>query len=121
MGEIRSHRDLIAWQRAMDLVVRVYDLASQWPKDEIYGLSAQAKRAAVSVPANIAEGYGRAGRASYVHFLKIAHGSLKELETHLDVAFRVGHMSGDALEAVLGDTETVGKLINGLIRKLSEQ
>lgn len=67
------------------------------------------------------KGYGRAGRASYVHFLKIAQGSLKELETHLDVAFRVGHMSGDALEAVLGDTETVGKLINGLIRKLSEQ
>jgi four helix bundle protein len=74
MGAIESHRDLVAWQRAMDVVVAVYGLTSAWPKAEIYGLTSQARHAAVSVPANIADGYGRQSRGSYVHFLKVAQG-----------------------------------------------
>ena len=120
MAEIKSHRDLVAWQRAMDAVVRVYGLTKDWPREELYGLTAQARRAAVSVPANIAEGYGRCGRASYVHFLKVAQGSLKELETHIEVAERVGLVTTAQCRDFLAETETVGKLLNGLIRSLSE-
>src|SRR5688572_20455559 len=120
MTEIKSHRDLVAWQRAMDAVVRVYGLTRDWPREELYGLTTQARRAAVSVPANIAEGYGRSGRASYVNFFKVAQGSLKELETHIEVAERIGFAATAQCREVLAETETVGKLPNGLIRSLSE-
>ena len=120
MAEIKSHRDLVAWQRGMDLVVRVYGLTKEWPREEIYGLTAQARRAAVSVPANIAEGYGRSGRASYVHFLKIAQGSLKELETHIEIAERLGFVAADQCREALAESVTAGKLLNGLIRSLSD-
>lgn len=103
----------------MDLVVHVYALSKTWPREELYSLTSQARRAAVSVPANIAEGYGRSGRASYVHFLKIAQGSLKELETHVEVAERVGLIDRDRCQALLDEADVVGKLLNGLIRSLS--
>ena len=119
MTAITSHRDLVAWQRAMDVVVTVYRLSSAWPKEEMYGLSSQARRAAVSIPANIAEGYGRQNRGSYVHFLKIAQGSLRELETHLEVAQRVGYLSDDALSTAFAETAGIGKVLGGLIRSLS--
>lgn len=120
MAAINSHRDLVAWQRGMDLVVRVYGLTKNWPRDELYGLTAQARRAAVSVPANIAEGYGRSGRASYIYFLKVAQGSLKELETHIEIAERIGFVTTDQCRELLAEAVTVGKLLNGLIRSLSE-
>ena len=81
MGEVRSYRDLLVWQQAMDLTVSAYQLTRSWPKDELYGLTSQARRAAVSVCANIAEGYGRDTRPAYIQFLRIAQGSIKELET----------------------------------------
>lgn len=87
---IRSYRDLLVWQRGMDLAAEVYRLSRAWPKEETYGLTSQARRAAAAIPANIAEGYGRQSTASYAQFLKIARGSLKELETHLLLAERVG-------------------------------
>lgn len=118
MAEIKSHRDLIAWQRAMDLVVAVYQVSARWPKEELYGLSSQARRSAVSVPANIAEGYGRDNRGSYVHFLKIAQGSLKELETHIEVAERIGITEVDVCRALLADADEVGRILRGLIRSL---
>lgn len=120
MAQINSHRDLVVWQRAMDLVVRVYGLTASWPKDELYGLTAQARRSAASVPANIAEGYGRESLGAYINFLRVAQGSLKELETHLEVAHRVQILDEKALSGVLADAETVGKLLRGLIRKLEE-
>lgn len=90
MAKIESYRDLVVWQQAMDLVVSIYETTKAWPKEELYGLTPQLRRAATSVPANIAEGYGRESRASYQQFLRIAQGSLKELETHLLIARRVG-------------------------------
>lgn len=104
----------------MDLVVAVYRASANWPKEELYGLSSQARRSAVSVPANIAEGYGRDGRGSYVHFLKIAQGSLKELETHIEVAERIGLIDAGLCESLLADAETTGKILRGLIRSLEE-
>jgi four helix bundle protein len=120
MAEINSYRDLLVWQQAMDLTAHVYELTRDWPRDEIYGLTAQARRAAVSVCANIAEGYGRENRASYVQFLKIAQGSLKELETHLMIAVRIGIDRNDRVTALMDEGESVGKLLRPLIRKLSD-
>ncbi len=120
MAHINSHRDLVVWQRAMDLVVRVYDVTRDWPKDELYGLTSQARRSAVSVPANIAEGYGREALGAYINFLRMAQGSLKELETHIEVASRVRILEDDVLKSLLSDAESVGKLLRALIRKLEE-
>jgi four helix bundle protein len=118
MSEIKSHRDLVAWQKAMDLVVAVYEMTSRWPRDELYGLTSQARRAAVSVPANIAEGYGRENLGSYVHFLKISQGSLKELETHIEIAHRLGLMDVQLRNARQTDADVVGKILHKLIRSL---
>jgi four helix bundle protein len=104
----------------MDLAVSTYELTRSWPKEELYGLTNQARRAATSVPANIAEGFGRESRASYQHFLKIAQGSLKELETHLQIAHRVDLTSAASIAPLMTASESVGKLLRLLIRKLSE-
>src|SRR5262245_57340893 len=96
-SEVQSHKDLVVWQQAIDLAVAVYKVTKNWPKDELYGLTAQALRAATSVAANIAEGYGRENRGSYQQFLRIAQGSLKELETHLTIAQRVGIAGTDTI------------------------
>ncbi|MER9211973.1 four helix bundle protein [Mesorhizobium sp. M0663] len=119
--KIASYRDLIVGQQAMDLTVAIYQVTRTWPKDEIYGLTSQVRRAATSVPANIAEGYGRESRASYQQFLRIAQGSLKELETHLLIAQRVGITSREAVESLMPHSESVGKLLRLLIRKLSAE
>ena len=118
--KIASYRDLVVWQQAMDLAVAVYATTKSWPKDEIYGLTSQARRAATSVAANIAEGYGRESRATYQQFLRIAQGSLKEMETHLLIAERVGIVPRKALDPLLEQGESVGKLLRLLIRKLAE-
>jgi len=86
----------------------------------MYGLTSQARRSAVSVPANIAEGYGRQNLGSYVHFLKIAQGSLKELETHFEIAARIEYIDGACLGEIVSLCDGVGKPLRGLISKLSE-
>lgn len=118
MSDIRSYRDLIVWQQAMDLSVDVYKLTRSWPSDERFGLTAQARRATVSICANIAEGFGRESRASYTNFLRISQGSLKELETHLLIAERVGIADSPGVEDLLRQCESVGKLLRLLVRKL---
>ena len=102
----------------MDLAEAACRLTSQFPKHEIYGLTAQVRRAAVSVPANIAEGYGRESRGAYVQFLRVAQGSVKELETHLLLATRIELVSHTAVDPVMTQCETIGKMLRGLIRSL---
>ncbi|MER9326746.1 four helix bundle protein [Mesorhizobium sp. M0488] len=119
--KIDSYRDLIVWQQAMDLAVSIYKTTRAWPKEELYGLTSQLRRAATSVPANIAEGYGRESRASYQQFLRIAQGSLKESETHLLIAQRVGIASNEAIDPLMTSSESVGTLLRLLIRKLSPE
>ncbi|MBF2056612.1 MAG: four helix bundle protein [Cyanobacterium sp. T60_A2020_053] len=92
MIEVKSYRDLAVWQKSMDLVVNCYQLTSQFPKTEIYGLSSQIQRASVSIPANIAEGKGRNYLGDYIRHLSIANGSLKELETHLLIVERLEYI-----------------------------
>lgn len=102
----------------MDLAVSVYEVTRGWPRDELYGLTAQARRAAVSVAANIAEGYGRESRGAYVQFLRTAQGSLKELETHCTIAKRVGIAGANVVDGLIEQSESVGKLLRPLIRKV---
>jgi four helix bundle protein len=118
-AQVESYKDMIVWRQAMDLVVAVYAVTKRWPKEELYGLTSQVRRAATSVPANIAEGFARENRGSYQQFLRIAQGSLKELETHLLIAQRIGISDQESTTALLGQAESVGKLLRRLIRKLS--
>jgi four helix bundle protein len=115
----RSYQDLLVWQQSMDLVTEIYSMTKGWPRDELFGLTAQVRRAATSIPANIAEGYGREHRGSYLQFLRIAQGSLKELETHLLIAERVGLVAKNGIAPLLQRVESVGKLLRLLLRKLA--
>jgi four helix bundle protein len=114
----RSYRDLECWQRAMDLVVECYHVPRDFPKCEIYGLSSQLQRAAVSIPANIAEGNGRQHLPEYIQHLKVAYGSLSELETHLLIAQRLDYLGSAEAERLLNRAGEVGRLLNGLLRSL---
>jgi four helix bundle protein len=118
MAVVSSYRDLLVWEQAIELATSIYKSTRAWPKEEQYSLTQQARRAAVSVPANIAEGYGREARGSYIQFLRISQGSLKELETHLIIARRAGIADDDQVEDLLAQCESVGKLLRLLIRKL---
>ena len=115
---IRSHRDLIVWQKGMDLVVAVYDLTQNFPKQETYGLMSQMRRAAASIPANIAEGQGRRLPGEFKQFLGNARGSLLELDTHLELAKRLGYISESQHFAIQERVDEVGRLLNGLLRSL---
>ena len=115
MGEIKSHRDLEAWQVAMDAVDSTYDLTEQFPPKEIYGLQSQMRRAAVSVPSNIAEGQARPLRAALNH-LSIALGSLAELDTQLEVAARRKYVTSESVTRLRALLESSGRLVSGLRR-----
>ncbi len=114
----KSYRDLVAWQKAMDLVTAVYRITASFPREEIYGLTSQLRRAAVSVPSNIAEGQGRRGLAEFRHFLRQASGSLMELETQVLIAERLCYMPPDEASELLQSAAEVGKILNGLIASL---
>lgn len=118
---INSYRDLRVWQDAMTLAESCYRLAAQFPRDELFGLTSQIRRAAVSIPANIAEGHGRENTGSFVQSLRISQGSLKELETHLLLAERIGILKAPQLEIVMGRCESLGKMVRALIRSLQDK
>ena len=118
MAEIRSHRDLVVWQKAMDLAVEVYRIVRALPDAERFGLISQLSRAATSIPANIAEGHGRMGSREYANFLSIARGSLKELETLLELAVRVGYVPEDDTKTALSIADEVGRMLTTLIQRL---
>ena len=99
----------------MDVATATYELTRAYPRDELFGLTSQSRRAASSVPANIAEGYGRASKQAYINFLRIAQGSLKELETHLLLAERVGVTSPGSIQPILEHTEEIGRMLKALI------
>ncbi|SFO91194.1 four helix bundle protein [Mesorhizobium sp. NFR06] len=120
-GKINSYKDLIVWQQAMDLAAATYSLTKAWPKEELYGLTSQIRRSATSIAANIAEGYGRDNTGSYQQFLRIAQGSLKELETHLQIAERIGLATRDKIHHMLSATEAIGKMLRQLIIKLAPE
>lgn len=113
-----SYRDLEVWQRAMDLVVACYRLTKAFPASELYGLTGQLHRAAVSVPANIAEGQARQHTKEFLHHLSIANGSLAELETHIQIAERLGYIKGRAIQETSLQSDQVARMITGLRKSL---
>lgn len=117
----RSHRDLKVWQISLDATEALYRLTADWPKHEQYGLINQIRRAAVSVPANIAEGAGRRTPGEFAHFVGIARGSLAELETLLIIARRLDYLDEPTYRAVLTDLLELGRMTTGLLRSLEER
>lgn len=116
MAAITTHRNLLAWQEAMNLVEIVYRDTSSFPNTEAFGLTGQLRRAAISVPSNIAEGAGRNSSGEFLQFLGVASGSLAELETQLQLAIRLGYLGVGA--ASIAQLDKVGRLLNGLRRSL---
>jgi four helix bundle protein len=117
---VRNYQDLIAWQRAMDFVTEVYVLSNLFPAEERFSLTAQLRRSATSVASNIAEGEGRFTKADFKRFLSIAHGSLREAETQLMIAVRLGYLEPSAIESALERAGEVGRLIQGLAKSLKD-
>ena len=114
---VKRYEELVVWQKAMLLAKRVYGLQKQLPKEEIYGLGDQIRRAVVSIPSNIAEGFGRDTDKEFKHFLSIARGSLFETKTQLQLAEGLGYLTIDSEMLALFDE--IGKLLNGLSRSLT--
>ncbi len=112
-----DYRDLIAWRKAMDLAEQIYRHTARYPRREQYGLCSQLRRAAVSIPSNIAEGQGRrSSDEEFVRFLRIAHGSLCELDTQLELSNRLGFLAPDDDAKLRAATNEVGRLLGGLIK-----
>jgi four helix bundle protein len=115
---VGSFRDLVAWQRAIDLAEAIYHATCDWPSEERFGLTSQIRRAAVSVMANIAEGQGRTGSREFLHHLSIADGSLSEVEAHLLFAHRLRFIDKATLDRLLQHLETTRRPLRGLIQRL---
>lgn len=111
----------MAWQASMDLVEDVYRLTRLFPREEVYGLTAQVRRAVVSVPSNIAEGQGRRSERDFLNFLRMAYGSLREVETQILIAQRLGYVDKDKGDALLEQASKVGRLLHGLMRSLEDK
>lgn len=118
MKKITSHRDLVVWQKSMDLAVLIYDLTKHFPKEEQYRLMSQLTRAAASVPANIAEGYSRSTAKDYAHFLAIAKGSLMETETFLMLVIRLNYITQQRAQLTLDLIIEISKMLTVLRQKL---
>ncbi|HMA40816.1 MAG TPA: four helix bundle protein [Gemmatimonadales bacterium] len=118
---IQSYRDLRVWELAMDLVVMSYRVSKSFPKEERYGLTAQLRRAAVSIPSNIAEGHGRKHLGDYLHQLSVANGSLMELETQIEIARRLNYMHPADQETLMRQAANVGRMLAGLFAALKRR
>lgn len=118
---VTHFKELAAWQKAMDLAELVYKTTRGYPREEMYALTNQTRRAAVSVPSNIAEGQGRRTTRDFLHFLSIAQGSLCEVETQLLIAHRLGFLADSAAAQVLELVAEVGRIVRGLSRALREK
>ena len=117
---VQSYRDLSAWQRARELVVAVYELSMHFPSDERFGLISQIRRSAISVPSNIAEGYGRGSSVDYARFLRIARGSLYEVETQLILACDLEYISRSDVDGMRELINAAARPLSGLIRSIEQ-
>ena len=118
MPSLKSYRDLLVWEKGIGLVVIANRATTGLPKSETYGLISQIRRAATSIPANIAEGYGRGSRKEYLQFLMVAQGSLKELETRFIVSEKLAYLTAAQKDRLLSQTDELGRMSGSLIRKL---
>jgi len=118
---INSYQDLVVWQKGMQLAEACYRLTRPFPREELFGMTSQIRRAATSIPANVAEGWGREGTREYIRFLRIAQGSLKELETHLILCQRVELTSTESVKPLLALCNEVGRMLRALIGSLQQK
>ena len=116
-----KYSDLVVWQKAMDLVTATYQITVAFPNDERFGLTSQIRRAAVSIPSNIAEGHGRKASGAYLNHISIALGSLMELETQLQIASRLDFLTQEETSSLLAKTDEIGKMLSGLRKSISTQ
>jgi four helix bundle protein len=116
-----AHKNLSLWQGSMEMVVKSYSVTAGFPKSEIFGLSNQVRRAAVSIPANISEGAARGTPKEFVRFLRISFGSLSELDTLFEIAFRLGYLSTNTYKDLQGEMKKISAQISGLIRSLDKK
>jgi four helix bundle protein len=117
-GVIRSHKELIVWQKAMDLVVEIYRVTETYPQREMYALASQMRRASVSIPSNIAEGRSRTTRKDFVHFVRIAYGSVSELETQILISKQLGFIKEKEMKTTILLVEEVSRMLHAMIKKL---
>ena len=115
----KPHKKLLIWGKALDLVAGIYRLTKTFPADEKFGLASQMRRAAVSIPSNIAEGAARRGRKEYIHFLYQARGSVSEIDAQLEVARRLDYLSDAAFRQLQGRSDELGRMMNALIAALT--
>ena len=115
---IRNYRDLMVWQKAVAFVTQVYEATQGLPPEERYGLCAQIRRSVVSIPSNIAEGYGRRSTQDYLRFLQIANGSLFEFQTQLEIIKNLGYIPKDLFEALFDQSREIERMLKSLIEKL---
>jgi four helix bundle protein len=118
---VKDYRELIAWQKAMDLVEQIYSSTKSFPREELYGLTSQIRRASVSIPSNIAEGQARRTTKDFLHFLAVSYGSLKEVETQILIAERLGYIQQTSILKLLDLTKEVAQLISGLTNSLERK
>ena len=119
MAKVSSYRDLIVWQKAMDMTESLYRIVKKLPKEETYALSDQMRRAAISIPSNIAEGFGRNSKKEYLQFLYIANGSICELETQLMLCVRINYLKESEIQSILTLLSEIGKIIMTITKKLN--
>lgn len=117
----QTYRDLIAWQKAMDLVTEIYEVTRTFPREELYGLTSQLRRAVVSIPSNIAEGQARYSHAEFHHFLRNARGSLAEMETQIQIACNLKYSNEERAKALLQATAEVGRILNALLDSVKKR
>ena len=115
---MKTYRALFVWQKSMDLVKKIYSATRSFPKEELYGLTGQIRRCAVSIPSNIAEGYGRNSTTDYVRFLRIAIGSLYELQTQMEISFNLDFLKERDHERFSSRCTEIEKMLSSLINKL---
>lgn len=118
---VRNYKELEVWKKSVAITTQLYRLTSNFRSTERYGLSSQVPRAAVSIAANIAEGWGRGSVGEYIQFLTVARGSLMEVETHLIIACNLELISPDVLGVISNEIEEIGKMLNGLIGALKSR
>lgn len=118
---LRNYRDLQVWQKAYQLCLEVYKATGEFPKHELYGITAQIRRAAVSIPSNIAEGYGRKSTKEYIQFLYVAYGSLCELETQILLSADLGYFGREQCEMLAFEIRAVERMLKALINSLEKK
>ena len=115
---MRNYCDLIVWQKAMELVTETYNHTKSFPEEERYGLTSQLRRSSVSLPSNMAEGYGRNSTQDYIRFLRIANGSLFEMQTQLEIAFNLGFLKEESFSVLFDLSREIERMLSSLIRKI---